>query len=238
MNFKKACVPAILICAALQLNSFASGIKKEVSQSLLFAAIANAQNLSGFPLIYKIPVFPLLVQQQTATFTDPPLVHIYKVMNAGQYAQAEELLVEYINHKPRDPWQGRRVLAFVRWELGKPEAAIAAANSALTYHDRDISVLEIKGKAQMELGQAEEALKTFSRAVELNTLYWGTYALRAWALHALGRRKEELEDLEKAAELKPDLYKALAELAKEAQEHPKLYMNTYEEALKRNLDAK
>lgn len=78
--------------------------------------------------------------------------------------------------------------------LGKYEEALAEKPDAPYY-------VRAKARTLMQLGQNEEALRWFNRAVDLQPFFGGTYANRGILYDRMGEYKKAVADYEKALEL-------------------------------------
>ena len=88
------------------------------------------------------------------------------------------------------------------------EEAIELLNGAVEINPEDSDVYHVRGLCYSELGQHDNALADFDRAIEFATELdddeSDLFAARSQAHHALGRLEDALADCERALELSPD----------------------------------
>ena len=72
-----------------------------------------------------------------------------------------------------------------------------------------------RGNAFAKLGWKEEAIKDYTKAIELNPEYALAYNNRGKALEDLGERAEAIKDYTKAIELDPQYISKLAPIIKQ-----------------------
>lgn len=94
--------------------------------------------------------------------------------------------------------------ALAACEQGRIEDGVAILHGARAVAPDQPRIHVLLGRALTHLGQSEEALASFDRALALGSPTAGLYGSRADALVALDRREEAIESYDRALALKPD----------------------------------
>ena len=102
----------------------------------------------------------------------------------------------------RADYYARRALAFAR--MGNRAQAVEDIERATKRDARDPYLRFLHGRVLVELGQPEQAVTEYTRALALFPRYAKAYCGRASAMQAVGRGAEALADLDQGIKLAPD----------------------------------
>jgi tetratricopeptide (TPR) repeat protein len=102
-----------------------------------------------------------------------------------------------------DPFVGHRARAYVRTQQRNYKGAVEDYTEALKYKEDD-ELYRQRGTARYTIREVDEAVKDFSRALQLNPKNAGAYARRGDARVRLKDYKGALDDFNRAIKLEPD----------------------------------
>ncbi len=101
-----------------------------------------------------------------------------------------------------------RYKGLVLSKLNRYDEAVAAFEKVLEVNETDFVAVDLKGFAQMELGDNEAALTSFERAIDLNPEYIYAWIHKGDALAKLNRLPAAVAAYEQVLKIQPNYYNA------------------------------
>lgn len=101
-----------------------------------------------------------------------------------------------------------RYKGLVLSKLNRYDEAVEAFEKVLEVNETDFVAVDLKGFAQMELGDNEAALASFERAIELNSEYIYAWVHKGDALAKLDRLPAAVAAYEQVLKIQPNYYNA------------------------------
>jgi tetratricopeptide (TPR) repeat protein len=97
------------------------------------------------------------------------------------------------------------ILSFLSWnQCGYWKNSIILFNHTLKVTDDNCLAYKNRGGAYRDLGNYEQAIEDYGRAIEINPGYADAYFNRGVAYNGLGNYEQAIEDFNRAIEIKPD----------------------------------
>jgi|LSQX01.2.fsa_nt_gb tetratricopeptide (TPR) repeat protein len=154
-------------------------------------------------LILSLMVFPLFLCQCSSPFDN----HIRKgeeFFLSNNYEKALEHYEAAIKKNP-DSKKGYIGKAKVLNKLNKDRDALTECFNAMELDGSDASLYDIEGSLMVDLGDPENAIRSYDKAISLDSENGSYYSNKAYALNVAGNFEEAIKCCDKALEFFPDL---------------------------------
>ncbi|HVT90129.1 MAG TPA: tetratricopeptide repeat protein [Tepidisphaeraceae bacterium] len=122
---------------------------------------------------------------------------------AGQFAQAEQIYRQVLNHAPDHP-DAMHLLGLLSLHTGRTDAALDLIGRAAAKHPQVADFQYNLGLAQLVAGQPEPAINSFRRAIEIQPKMAEAYANLAAALIATQRFDEAVAACRQSLAIQPN----------------------------------
>jgi tetratricopeptide (TPR) repeat protein len=161
-----------------------------------------AREAARLPCARLSGMTPKMSPTSTTETAPSPLEEALALHREGKHELAMQRYVAILQKNPGDI-DALYYVAMIAIQQGQFGEGIRVIEHALTLGTPQARFYNLLGQAHLRLNQDDEALKSFSHAIETDPAFVDAYGNRAALLAEMGRPQEAVSDFDRALQLRP-----------------------------------